>query len=64
MLGGFLGALYAVAPDRLDRNVAAQSLPSARDSVRIARAELGTNLLMIGAAELAFESLLADPSSV
>jgi len=64
VLGGFLGALYAVAPDRLDRNVAAQSLPSARDSVRIARAELGTNLLMIGAAELAFESLLADPSSV
>jgi predicted NBD/HSP70 family sugar kinase len=64
VLGGFLGALYAVAPERLDRNVAAQSLPSARDSVRIARAELGTNLLMIGAAELAFEALLADPSSV
>jgi predicted NBD/HSP70 family sugar kinase len=64
VLGGFLGALYAVAPERLDRNVAAQSLPSARDSVRIARAELGTNLLMIGAAELAFGALLADPSSV
>jgi predicted NBD/HSP70 family sugar kinase len=64
VLGGFLGALYAVDPERLDRAVAAQSLPSARDSVRIVRAELGTNLLMIGAAELAFEALLADPSNV
>lgn len=63
VLGGFLGALYAVAPDRLDKKVSDQSLPSARDSVRIARAELGSRLLMIGAAELAFESILSDPSS-
>jgi predicted NBD/HSP70 family sugar kinase len=63
VLGGFLGALYAVAPERLDRTVSDQSLPSARDSVRIARAELGSKLLMIGAAELAFESILSDPSS-
>lgn len=63
VLGGFLGALYAVAPERLDRKVSDQSLPSARDSVRIARAELGPRLLMIGAAELAFESILSDPSS-
>lgn len=63
VLGGFLGALYAVAPERLDKKVSDQSLPSARDSVRIARAELGSRLLMIGAAELAFESILSDPSS-
>jgi predicted NBD/HSP70 family sugar kinase len=63
VLGGFLGALYAVSPERLDTTVSEQSLPSARDSVRIARAELGSRLLMIGAAELAFESILSDPSS-
>jgi predicted NBD/HSP70 family sugar kinase len=63
VLGGFLGALYAVAPKRLDKSVAAQTLPSPGDTVRIARAELGGNLLMIGAAELAFEGILADPSS-
>ncbi|HEV7950024.1 MAG TPA: ROK family protein [Glaciihabitans sp.] len=63
ILGGFLGALHTVAGEQLDQRVAAQSLPSSRDSVRIARAELGTNLLMIGAAELAFESVLSDPST-
>ncbi|WP_425433009.1 ROK family protein [Glaciihabitans tibetensis] len=63
VLGGFLGALYAVDAARLELRVGEQSLPSARDSVRIARAELGTRLLMIGAAELAFESILSDPSS-
>ena len=63
VLGGFLGSLYAVAPERLDSDVAAQSLPSSRDSVKITRAELGLNILVIGAAELAFESVLADPSS-
>jgi predicted NBD/HSP70 family sugar kinase len=63
VLGGFLGALYAVDAARLDARVAEQSLPSSRDSVRIARAELGSRLLMIGAAELAFESILSDPSS-
>ncbi|MCU1406012.1 MAG: transcriptional regulator [Glaciihabitans sp.] len=63
VLGGFLGSLYAVDPQRLDRAVAAKSLPSSRDGVRIARAELGSNLLLIGAAELAFEGILNDPSS-
>ncbi|WP_213815693.1 ROK family transcriptional regulator [Glaciihabitans sp. dw_435] len=63
VLGGFLGSLYAVNPGRLERGATDQSLPAARDSVRIARAELGKNLLIIGAAELAFESILADPSS-
>jgi predicted NBD/HSP70 family sugar kinase len=63
VLGGFLGALYAVDSARLDERVAEQTLPSSRDSVRIARAELGSRLLMIGAAELAFESVLSDPST-
>lgn len=63
VLGGFLSSLYAVAPGHLDALVAAQPLAASRESVGIVRAELGANLLMIGAAELAFEAVLADPSS-
>jgi predicted NBD/HSP70 family sugar kinase len=63
ILGGFLGSLYAVAPGHLDALVAAQPLAASRESIRIERAELGANLLMIGAAELAFEPVLDDPSS-
>jgi predicted NBD/HSP70 family sugar kinase len=63
VLGGFLGSLYAVAPDYLDALVAAQPLAASGESITITRAQLGANLLMIGAAELAFESVLDDPSS-
>ena len=33
-------------------------------TVRLSAAELGSNLLMIGAAELAFEGLLDDPAGL
>jgi predicted NBD/HSP70 family sugar kinase len=62
VLGGFLAALYAVAPDRLERSVAAQPLAASRESVEIVPAELGGDILMVGAAELAFAGLLADPT--
>ena len=61
VLGGFLAALHAADPDRLSRAVAALSLGTAFDGVQIAPARLGSNLLLIGAAELAFEALLLDP---
>lgn len=61
VLGGFLAALYAAHPDHLDGLVAAQPLLAARESVEIRPAELGANILMIGAADLAFETILADP---
>jgi predicted NBD/HSP70 family sugar kinase len=62
VLGGFLGALYTVAPERLTRLIADQALRASGESLVIARAELGSRLLMIGAAELAFGPLLADPA--
>jgi predicted NBD/HSP70 family sugar kinase len=62
VLGGFLAALYAAAPDRLERSVAAQPLAASRESVEIVPAELGGDILMVGAAELAFAGLLADPT--
>jgi predicted NBD/HSP70 family sugar kinase len=62
VLGGFLGALYEVAPAHLDTLLAEQPLKASREGVRITRAELGSDLLMIGAGELAFAPLLADPA--
>jgi predicted NBD/HSP70 family sugar kinase len=63
VLGGFLAALYGVAPHVLDALVADQPLSTNSESVQIVRAELGSNILMVGAAELAFASILADPAS-
>ncbi|MGV8907886.1 MAG: ROK family transcriptional regulator [Propionicimonas sp.] len=63
-LGGFLAALQAYDPDRLERVVAAASLAPSLEGVRITAAELGADLLMVGAAGLAFRALLADPASI
>jgi predicted NBD/HSP70 family sugar kinase len=64
VLGGFLGALHAAASDVLDDLVAGETLAGSRDGVRIERAQLGRLRLTIGAAELAFSGLLADPARV
>jgi predicted NBD/HSP70 family sugar kinase len=63
-LGGFLAALQAYDPDGLAREVAGSVLVPSLEGVRITPAELGRNLLMIGAAGQAFGPVLADPSSV
>ena len=64
VLGGFLSTLFALAPERLRRQVSEQSLDGPAQDVSILRAQLGSNLLMIGAAELAFSAVLGDPASV
>lgn len=61
-LGGFLAALQAYDTAGLEQAVAASALPPSREGVTIAPAELGANLLMIGAAGLAFRPLLEDPA--
>jgi predicted NBD/HSP70 family sugar kinase len=63
VLGGFLGALFAVDGDFLLSQVAEHALPESYACVRITRAQLGSDILMIGAAELAFARLLADPAA-
>ncbi len=64
VLGGYLGTLLAAAPDHLIRGVLEGALPGSRDAVRVVRAELGENLLLIGAATLAFRPILHDPAGV
>ncbi|MCB0910187.1 MAG: ROK family transcriptional regulator [Propionibacteriaceae bacterium] len=63
-LGGFLAALQAYHPTRLDELVAGAALAPSLEGVRITPAELGPNLLMVGAAGLAFRPLLDDPASI
>jgi predicted NBD/HSP70 family sugar kinase len=62
ILGGFLGSLYAADPERLWTAVKSRAPFASRSDVHIRRAELGPNLYMVGAAELAFRELLADPA--
>ena len=61
-LGGFLAALLAFDPALLEREVATSTLAPSLEGVRIAPADLSDNLLLVGAAGLAFEPLLQDPS--
>lgn len=62
VLGGFLRGIPELAGQVLREEVARHSMRSPLDLVRIVPASLGSRTLMIGAAERAFASLLADPA--
>jgi len=62
MLGGFLGSLYAQAPQVLDTAVARDSFAPISSNTRIERAQLGSRVHLVGAAEMAFMPLLHDPA--
>jgi predicted NBD/HSP70 family sugar kinase len=62
VLGGFLGSLYESAPERLEGAVARSAMLGSGEAARITRSSLGRDLLVVGAAQLAFAPLLADPA--
>lgn len=62
VLGGFLAALYAAAPMNLRQSLATRPLAASAEAVSIVQAKLGGDILMVGAAELAFAGLLTDPT--
>ncbi|MDD1475552.1 ROK family protein [Arthrobacter sp. H16F315] len=64
VLDGFLGILHALAPGTLEELIRFQALDGPAEEVKIHRSALGPDLMMIGAAELAFARFLADPASV
>lgn len=64
VLGGFLGMLHDLDPERIADSVRSRSIAGPREDVRFARAELGADLLLVGAAQLAFAPFLADPASI
>jgi predicted NBD/HSP70 family sugar kinase len=62
VLGGFLGSLLDAEPDKLRRHVAQESLAPLFACVSIVRPQLRDDILLVGAAELAFGALLSDPT--
>jgi len=63
VLGGFLASLLAVDETGLSSVVAGTSLEASWEGTRLVAAALGSSRLLIGAAELAFAPLLADPAA-
>ena len=63
LLAGFLGILQAIDPERLSESVKAHVLEQSWAQTQILRTQPGSDLLMIGASELAFAQLLRDPGS-
>src|SRR5664280_2853341 len=60
VLSGFLAALHSAAHG--DDTLISETIRSARETVRIQDAALGADQLMLGAAELVFDKLIADPA--
>jgi predicted NBD/HSP70 family sugar kinase len=61
IFGGTLRDIYLVAAAQIRSRLNAIALTACREHVRLRTPELGTDAALIGAAELAFEHLLADP---
>lgn len=62
VLAGFLTTLFNYAPDRVIETMRANALAASHERVVIRNGELGTNLMMVGSADLAFSALLQRPS--
>jgi predicted NBD/HSP70 family sugar kinase len=61
IFGGALRDVYLAAAARVRSRLNATALPAARAQVKLRTPQLGADAVLIGAAELAFERLLADP---
>ena len=64
VLGGFLGALHSACPEVFARLIGSGAMIGAEGGVEVVAAELGRNAPLVGAAELVFGPLLANPSSI
>ena len=62
VLGGLFGRIHPFVEARVQTELDRLALPQAREALRLLPAALGDDAPLIGAAELAFEPLLADPS--
>ena len=62
VLGGLFGRIYPFARETIAMEVERRALPAPRELVQIVASSLGINAALLGAAELAFEPMLADPA--
>jgi predicted NBD/HSP70 family sugar kinase len=63
VLGGMHGRILGAVRPALESELARRALPGPRAMVRVVPAALGADAPLLGAAELAFEPLLADPAA-
>jgi predicted NBD/HSP70 family sugar kinase len=63
VLGGLFGRIHPFVARTLEGELDRRVLPAPRRLVRVVPATLGVDAPLLGAAELAFEPLLADPAS-
>ena len=61
MLGGYFRSLYPLVRAEVDETVRSRALVAPNELVRIALPTLGADSVLVGAAEVAFAGLLADP---
>ncbi|MEV6599632.1 ROK family protein [Actinoplanes sp. NPDC051346] len=61
VFGGTLRELYAAGAGTVRRRLDTMALPASREHLHLRAASLGADAPLIGAAELAFDSLLSDP---
>jgi predicted NBD/HSP70 family sugar kinase len=64
VLGGVLGEVFTATSDVVHETLAAGALTAPAEQVRLVRPALGADAVLVGAAELAWEGLLADPAWV
>ena len=62
VLAGFLSAVFWYDQERVLTGLRKGALPASREGVIVRTAELGTNILIIGAAELPFAALIENPA--
>ena len=63
VLGGLLGRVHPLIADRVEEVLERRALSASRELVRVAPAALGVDGAVLGAAEMAFEAFLADPTA-
>ncbi len=63
VLGGLFERIHPLVSGTVTRALARQSLPASRELVQVVPGRLGIDAPLIGAAELAFDDLLADPAT-
>ncbi|MFF4878627.1 MULTISPECIES: ROK family protein [unclassified Micromonospora] len=64
VFGGSLRDIFTAGADTVRSRLGAMPLPVSREHLRLEAAALGPDAVLIGAAELAFDKLLADPLNV
>jgi predicted NBD/HSP70 family sugar kinase len=63
VLGGLFGRIYRFVEATVARQLGRLALAGSRENLRLAPAALGIDAPLMGAAEIAFEPILADPAA-